>query len=572
MVNITGGGTASILSNTNVSCNGGSNANATATMTGGTPNYTFAWSNGQTTSTATGLSFGTYTVTVTDANGCSSVTTVSISQPTALSSVPSQTNVTCNGGTGSACVTPGGGTPAYTYAWSPSGGNSSCATGLSAGNYTVTVTDANGCTSFSAFTITQPTAVTAVPSSANVSCNGGTNGSASVTAGGGAGGYSYLWSSSQTTSSVTGLSAGNYTITVTDANGCTRTTPFTITQPTVLTASTSIVNNASCFGTSNGSAIANGAGGTAPYGYSWNSAPVQNTQTANNLPAGTYSVIVTDANGCTTPSSATITQPVAITLSSTTAMASCGQSNGTATVTATGGTGTYSYLWLGVNPAQTTQTLNNVPGGTYNAVVTDANGCNSILSVTVPGGAPPTALFTNNPDVVSLLEATIAFFDLSINAATWYWDFGDPLNPTTSTQQNPNHTYSDTGTYCITLVVTDPGGVCMDTTVHCIKVIAPFTFYVPNAFTPNGDIYNQFFFGEGTYIKEFRMWIYDRWGNEIWNCHTFGEPQLSPDCMWDGKVRRGGEIVQEDVYVWMVELRDANNIEHKYIGHVSVIK
>jgi len=559
------------------------NGGATATASTSNPPLTYLWSpGGQTTTSISNLAAGTYTCTVTSAVGCSTVQTFTITTSVGPAVTFTTTPSICTSTNGSASLTASGGTAPYNYNWAITPANTTTtATGLASGTYSVVVGDASGCSATYTVNVPQTTNTFVItPAQTNAKCFGSSDGSCTATPSGGTAPYAHIWSTSQTTPSVSNLAAGNYTVLVTDANGCTQTAAFTITQPTVLSATASVLNNASCFGTSDGSAIANGAGGTAPYGYSWNSAPVQNTQTANNLPAGTYSVIVTDANGCTTPSSATITQPTAINLSETTTMASCGQSDGTATVSATGGTGAYSYLWTGVNPAQTTQTLNNVPAGTYIAVVTDANGCNSNLSVTVPGGSPPTAMFTNNPDVVDLLEATIAFFDLSTNATTWYWDFGDPNDPTTSSLENPSHTYTDTGVYCITLIVTDPGGVCQDTTVHCIRVESPFTFYVPNAFTPNGDIHNQFFCGEGTYIKEFRMWIYDRWGNEIWSCYTMGEPQLAPDCLWDGKVDPGGidlsggsnRLAQEDIYIWKVELTDANSKPHKYMGHVSMIK
>lgn len=559
------------------------NGGATATASTSNPPLTYLWSpGGQTTTSISGLSAGNYTCTVTSATGCSTVQTFSISTSVGPAVTFTTTPAICTASNGSASLTASGGTAPYNYNWAITPANTTTtATGLASGTYSVVVGDASGCSA--TYTVNVPITIntfTVTPTQTNTKCFGSSDGSCTATPSGGNAPYNYLWNTSQTSPSISNIAAGNYSVLVTDANGCTQTAAYVITQPAALSATTSLINNASCFGTSDGSAIANPSGGTGPYNYSWNSLPAQNTQTAIGLPAGTYAVVVTDANGCTAPASATITEPTAINLSSTTAMASCGQSDGSATISATGGTGPYSYLWLGVNPAQTTQTLINVPGGTYNAVVTDANGCNSTLAVTVPGGSPPTALFTNNPSVVDLLEATISFFDLSTNAFTWYWDFGDPNDPTTSNLENPYHTYTDTGVYCITLIVTDPGGVCKDTTVNCIRVESPFTFYVPNAFTPNGDPNNQFFFGEGTYIKEFTMWIYDRWGNQIWTCHTMGEPQLATDCLWDGKVAAGGmdmsggsnQIAQEDIYIWKVELIDANSKPHKYMGHVSMIK
>ncbi|MGL2995311.1 hypothetical protein ACSVH7_14990, partial [Flavobacterium sp. TSSA_36] len=301
---------------TNVSCNGGANGSASVTPSGGAGGYTYSWSpSGGTAATATGLSAGTYTVTVTDANACTATRNFTITQPTTISTATaSQTNVSCNGGSnGSASVTPSGGAGGYTYSWSPSGGTAATATGLSAGTYTVTVTDANSCTATRNFTITQPTAIsTATTAQTNVSCNGGSNGSAYVTPSGGAGGYTYSWSpSGGTAATATGLNAGTYTVTVTDANACSATRNFTITQPTVISTATAAQTNVSCNGGSNGSASVTPSGGAGGYTYSWS--PSGGTAaTATGLSAGTYTVTVTDANSCTATRNFTITQPTAI--------------------------------------------------------------------------------------------------------------------------------------------------------------------------------------------------------------------------------------------------------------------
>ena len=255
-------------SQTNVACNGGTTGSATVSASGGTGTLSYSWApSGGTAATATGLTAGTYTVTVTDANGCMATRSFTITEPTAINTaVGSQTNVSCNGGSnGSASVVPSGGTPGYTYSWAPSGGTAATATGLTAGTYTVTVTDANGCMATRSFTITEPTAInTAVGSQTNVSCNGGSNGSASVVPSGGTPGYTYSWSpSGGTAATATGLTAGTYTVTVTDANGCMATRSFTLTEPTAINTAVGSQTNVSCNGGSNGSASVVPSGGTA---------------------------------------------------------------------------------------------------------------------------------------------------------------------------------------------------------------------------------------------------------------------------------------------------------------------
>ncbi|MGO4773830.1 hypothetical protein ACEN2I_19430, partial [Flavobacterium sp. W22_SRS_FK3] len=382
-------------SQTNVSCNGGSNGTASVSPSGGTPGYTYSWSpSGGTAATATGLAAGSYTVTVTDANGCTATRNYTITQPSVISTgTASQTNVSCNGGSnGTASVSPSGGTPGYTYSWSPSGGTAATATGLAAGSYTVTVTDANGCTATRTFNITQPSAmITAIGSQTNVSCNGGSNGTASVSPSGGTPGYTYSWSpSGGTAATATGLAAGSYTVTVTDANGCTATRTFNITQPSAMITATGSQTNVSCNGGSNGTASVSPSGGTPGYTYSW--APSGGTAaTATGLAAGSYTVTVTDANGCTATRTFNITQPSAMitAIGSQTNVSCNGGSNGTASVSPSGGTPGYTYSW---SPSGgTAATATGLAAGSYTVTVTDANGCTATRTFNI---TQPSAMIT----------------------------------------------------------------------------------------------------------------------------------------------------------------------------------
>ncbi|MGL4585394.1 MAG: SprB repeat-containing protein, partial [Flavobacterium sp.] len=223
-------------SKTDVSCNGGSDGTASVSVLGGTTPYRYVWSTGATTQSITGLAEGTYTVTAIDANNYASTETFTVIQPTALTAITSKTDVSCNGGSnGTATVIPSGGAGGYTYSWAPSGGTAATATGLVPGIYTVTVTDANACVITRTFTITQPTALTATMSQTNVSCNGRSDGTASVTTLGGTGTYTYSWyPSGGTAATATGLAPGIYTVTVTDANSCTTTATAIITEPNVV--------------------------------------------------------------------------------------------------------------------------------------------------------------------------------------------------------------------------------------------------------------------------------------------------------------------------------------------------
>lgn len=378
-------------SQTNVSCNGGANGSASVAVTGGTPSYTYSWApSGGTNATAMGLVAGTYVVTVTDANGCEKTQSFTIGQPTAMVLTPSQTNVSCNGGTnGSASVAVTGGTPGYTYSWAPMGGTAATATGLPAGNYTVTVTDANNCSTTQDFSITQPTALVATADGqTNVSCSGGTNGSATVAVTGGTGTYTYSWApTGGTAATASGLTAGTYTVTVTDANSCQTTQSFTITEPTALVATAAAQTNIACNGAATGSATVAVTGGTGAYTYAW--APSGGTAaTASGLAAGTYTVTVTDANGCTATESFTLTQPTALvaTASAQTNLSCNGGANGSATVAVTGGTPGYTYSWA--PSGGTSANATGLTAGTYTVTVTDANGCTATQSFTLTQPAP----------------------------------------------------------------------------------------------------------------------------------------------------------------------------------------
>ena len=376
----------------NVSINGGSDGGATAAGSGGTPPYTYLWSTGATNASVTNLPAGTYTVTVTDNNGCGPATDqVTITEPAVLTAASVvDANVNCNGDSdGGATASATGGTQPYTYVWSNGTTNASI-TNSAAGTYTVTVTDANGATSTSSSTITEPTELTANVGGANfgidfdgdevddefydetASCNGFLDGGLAANATGGTGPYTYLWSIGATTGSIVGVGAGTYTVTVTDANGCTATSQGTITEPDALSPTIGFVSSISCNGSSDGEMSAGATGGTSPYTYAWSNGAT--TASTGQIAAGTYTVTITDANGCTATDSKTISEPVAIQAAAIPErfVSINGLSDGEAIASATGGTTPYTYLW---SNGGTTSTITNLAAGTYTVSVTDANGC-----------------------------------------------------------------------------------------------------------------------------------------------------------------------------------------------------
>ena len=291
-------------------CFGGASGTATATVTGGTPGYSYLWSpSGQSSAIANNLAAGSHTVTVTDQNGCTSTSTVSVTQPTQMASTITNTNVSCFGGSnGTATVLPSGGTPGYTYSWSPSGATSATANNLSAGTHSCTITDNNGCTLVRSVVVNEPTPLAIVTFNTIETCAGLCDGTANVVASGGTPPYTYVWSNGGTTSQINNLCAGNYSVTVSDALGC------VLSGSTVVSANPIPTANAGpdmSFCEGDGGVQLNGSasGGTPPYYYTWtcNTPPCGLScvncpnPIANPTDTTVYYLVVTDNNGCSSP-------------------------------------------------------------------------------------------------------------------------------------------------------------------------------------------------------------------------------------------------------------------------------
>jgi Ethanolamine utilization protein EutJ (predicted chaperonin) len=396
-----------------VSTLGGSDGSATVQISGGTAAYTVAWSGAASgsqnqatagTATITGLIAGTYNILVTDANGCTQTCSFTIGSPNCnLSATAVGTNPDCNGAaTGSIALSVTGGSGTLTFDWN----NNTLdgiedPTGLLAGTYSVTVTDGAGCTANASVTLTNPAALTLVCAQQNpVSTIGGSNGSATVQISGGTAAYTVAWSGAASgsqnqatagTATITGLIAGTYNILVTDANGCTQTCSFTITQPVCNLTLNATDTNPLCNGASNGSIslTVNGAIGTPTFDWSVNA--LDGIQNPTGLAAGTYSVTVTDGAGCTANASVTLTDPAALTLvcAQQNPVSTIGGSDGSATVQISGGTAAYTVAWSGAASGSQMQgtagtaTITGLIAGAYNIVVTDANGCTQTCTFTI---------------------------------------------------------------------------------------------------------------------------------------------------------------------------------------------
>ncbi|PKB18923.1 gliding motility-associated C-terminal domain-containing protein [Flavobacterium sp. 5] len=461
---------AAIGSVVDVNCKGDASGSATASATGGTADYTYSWNTTpiQNTAMATGLVAGTYTVTVTDAKGCTDTEQITISEPqnALLAAIGSVVDVNCKGdASGSATASATGGTADYTYSWNTTPvQNTAIATGLVAGTYTVTVTDAKGCTDTEQITINEPqnALLAAIGSVVDVNCKGDASGSATASATGGTADYSYSWNTTpvQNTAMATGLVAGTYTVTVTDAKGCTDTEQITISEPqNALLAAIGSVVDVNCKGDASGSATASATGGTADYSYSWNTTPVQNTAMATGLVAGTYTVTVTDAKGCTDTEQITISEPQNALLAAIGSVVdvNCkGDASGSATASATGGTADYTYSW-NTTPIQNTAMATGLVAGTYTVTVTDAKGCTDTEQITI--SEPQNALLAAIGSVVDVNCKGDASGSATASATGGTADYTYSWN-TTPIQNTAIATGLVAGTYTVT--VTDAKG-CTDT-------------------------------------------------------------------------------------------------------------
>lgn len=348
------------------------NGSETAGGYNGTGPYTYLWSNGSTGATITNVPIGShYYCTVTDAGtGCSALASDSggMYQTSSITTTMATTVANCSNGT--ATVTAANGQSPYTYLWS-NGQTTALATGLSAGYPTVTVTDNQGCTAIGYAYITQGIVISTSTNTTAEHCNDG-NGTVTVSALNGSAPFSYQWSTGNTTAHVTGLSAGYYSVVLTDHNGCTASTGVNVQKSTPIVLTTTATQTLCTSNT--GSVTVSATGGTSPYTYVWNTSPPQTTAaTTSTLGAGYYVVEVVDAVGCTQNQSASVTNNTTLAMSLTSTNPVCGGTAGTVDAHASGGSTPYTYLW---NTSATTTNITGIhQAGYFSCQVTDHVGC-----------------------------------------------------------------------------------------------------------------------------------------------------------------------------------------------------
>ncbi len=544
----------SVVSFSNILCNGNNSGNISIGVTGGSPSYAYTWSNGASTVAISGLSAGTYTVSVTDKNGCAATASATLTQPTALAySNISNTNESCNGGANAnASVTISGGTPSYTYLWNPTGKSTPTVSNLSAGSYSVIVTDSLGCTLTTSVVITQPLAISTTISSDSATCINN-NGGITVSVGGGNSPYSYSWSPGGSTNfSVSSLSAGKYTVTITDANGCIDTASGIVainkTFTMTVTGTDSVCKGQSVTLTAMGAAT-----------YKWSNSNTSSSITVSPTTNTTYWVI-----GSLGVCNDSIPYAVSVykNLSSNMPLSDtiCAGKPVILKVNVAGGKPAYTYVWNNGITNATAGPITVYPTATttYSVTVTDA--CNYISTdtmhvVVVPSG---NASFYVSPDTIQPGQV-VTFTNTGTGNTSYYWTFGDGSS---TTGTSPTHDYANSGTYQIMLIGYNSYG-CPDTATGDVFV-SPMVI-IPNVFTPNGDGQNDVFYFTIAGATCLHCNIYNRWGVLVYQLNSVAEG-------WPGIIRQTNEPASDGVYYYILDYCDYTGKTHKLDGFIQLIR
>lgn len=634
---------------TNLDCYQDNSGGINITASGGNGNYTYAWSNNQTSEDLINLASGTFTVSVSDINNCSITKTILVNQPTPMVTNITATNILCYyDEDGTADLVVSGGTPSYTYLWS-NGATSQDLNNLSEQTYTVTVTDANACIIIDEVAILiEGLPMTVNSQTTDLLCYGDQDAEVQLTVNGGLQPYTYHWNTEESTDNISNLEEGNYSVTITDYNNCFLIKEFVVDQPTQVNIA--LPEDFFVCEDFPNTIVPSVTGGLAPYTYHWNTNELTEQITVSPEQNTVYVLNITDQNNCNTSDSIELKIfPELEFYSSVDKDTVCSGQSVIFGATATGGQAPYnfylnnqaigfptvlfpqnnqnytltvqdqcnnkiedvytlynyplpgiafvadktagcqplevhfsnqancdncSYLWEFTNDqdyfnisqdSASSQTFNQ--SGIYHISCTISNkyGCgNSFIKYNMVTVFPiPEADFMVEQEQVSTLSPIVNLNNYSEGAADYYWNFGDGKN---STLTNPDHKYEEAGRYEVELIAISRHN-CRDATSRMVFIEDELSFYAPTAFSPDQDGDNDYFrvFGSGIDETNFELQVIDRWGEPIFESNRI-------DRGWNGKAKQGTDSAQNGAYVWICIFKDMNGKLYEKTGTVVLIR
>lgn len=529
-----------------VSCFGANDGKAWVTPTGNVSNLLYTWNTSpvQTTDTAFNLAPGTYQVTV-SATGehCPATASVTVQDAVSINVQTQVTGDTCSQSTGAVAATVSGGVPPFQFSWS-NGGNGPSIQSLTAGIYTVTATDSRGCTATASAVVPSSSGISINQNSlVNVSCAGGSDGSISVTVIGGTAPVSISWSGNGgSTNAITGLTAGGYTVSVTDAAGCSSSASYTITEPLAVVAQAAI-QNATC-GIDNGSVTLTVNGGTPPYAYAWNSGA--NAASISNVAPGSYTYTVTDSNGCTTTGQAVVLPGTDLVVSVISREDTCATGKGAAQVNVANGTPPFQVVW---SNGSSGTTVNLLLAGAYSYTVTDAAGCSLSNTLAISNIGEPVVI-APMVDTFICFAVPITYSPGVFNA--YQWSGGESAASVTLAQ---------TGSYQVTVQNADG---CRASQLIRVKENCASYIYFPTGFSPNGDGSNDVFRPRySSDLVQYALQVYNRWGELVFATTDVNEG-------WDGLHKATEQPL--GVFVWVATVTFRGQKPERMAGNVTLMR
>lgn len=565
--------TAAILFQRDIDCFGNSEGGFIVDANGGSPAYQFSLDSltFQPDSAFFQLPAGNYEVTVVDDSLCVTELPITLTEPDSLVlQLVQATDIGCFGGnTGWVRLQGVGGTLPYNFTLdSLNFQTDSLFTSLTAGDYTFWVADDSSCVDSLSLSLSEPDSLElSVLTQKDIDCFANDNGLVALEGAGGVMPYLYNLDGGvfQADSIFSSLPPGTHILQIQDDSLCVNTIQVDIIEPALLEISTTHTD-VRCYGFDDGTGTVLIQGGSPNYSILWDTPIPGDSATVRGLGPGMFQVTVTDDSNCVAIDFVDIFEPDTLELTvvdSAFAEAFCNWDNGTAGVDATGGIGPYTYRWDGPSQLDGAFVANLFGDTTYFATVRDQNACETTISIYIPQTPPAIPIFSSNPtyeDSILLSQANVQFINQSIGGISYVWDFGDGG---LSEAENPQHLYEDTGLYPVKLTAYNSYFVCPVDTIIWLEIIPDGALYIPNAFSPNDDGQNDFFFAAGEGLIQYEMIIFSRWGQEVARL-------LSLSDRWDGT--RNGRVVPEGVYTYRVQaiLNDGARVDRG--GTVTLIR